>query len=1194
MAIGFDIVIPDTLLKKITDADNKLKQLGKTADETQKSVNNAFKQMINGDLDAFIKKLQLANTEIGKLGNAKIQTNATNTSKSIDEINKLITALEKLSTTQRKTSQGKKSSNSIIPIPKADEWNNLQKSIQQSEKRVQELTRSTREYEATLKRIQSGKGGVLSTQDQKQYAANKAEIDALNRSIALQRQKQQEIIAQNKAIQEQNRMLTELRKLEENRKSLPNQRKDNELKEMNAYYRNLEKESRKRAEREEKEFQKRIERNRKEAEAAEKAREREAKAAGKAAKKREEAERRTAAQELKRFKANTPKDASYLLSQKGNAKSLNELKAYANELKRTMNTLDPKTKQWQKLNKVYGETNEKIRRINQQMRGFQQESQRARGITEQLSRSLMLMFSVSQISGYIKKLASVRGEFELQQKALAAIIQNKDKANEIFDKVTKLAVQSPFQLKELVTYTKQLAAYKIETGKLYDNIKMLADISAGVGVDMSRLVLAYGQVASANYLRGTELRQFSEAGINVLGGLADYFTELKGRAVGVAEVFDMVSKRMVKFSDVEEVLRRMTDVGGEFYNMQAIQAQTLKGQISNLKDSIDIMLNEIGMSHEGKIKGSVALVRELIESWRVFASVLQDVGVALVIKSGVDLYKGFRVAKDDLGSFIKEAKGLPKVGASIKKMFSDIQKAIVAHPYIAAAVAIGVVAKSLYDYNKRIEEVNKQYIDTMVTHSNAIDKVQELGKQYGEYANIIKQSEETMANERNKSKTKTDEFLKAQETLNLAQKEQKDILSQLKNEYPELYANLNTEKITTEELTKAIEKYNDAKRMQMQVSYLSQGGWFSDDLKTNIADAEEALTEYDIQVNNVSGSLMAFRSRLELQADSMTSENYTKVIDSFNALQNAAKNGVVENEEWTNSYKNFEKVLQETGLAVQVFNAELGTYQLIDSKNLGLDDVTKEIRKAENEWYGLFGDVTSTLKSLLDGNFKKLTSTFKNEWNKLGITVGDDAGQKAAHEFFVAATKEMNIQHPLLMKKIKKWFEKNVFGFEFEPPKPVKDADIPRLEWVERVYNDLENIKRKMPEDIAYLQTLMGDVTFDIALPKNQENYEEYYKEVERWVNKIREVYNKALNDTDKLISPKETENLKNALSYAEEYLKTIGGGKQKKETTSKNKIPEQIRVLKELHKSYIDLNDIFDETASKQGAIENFGNAFK
>ena len=121
----------------------------------------------------------------------------------------------------------------------------------------------------------------------------------------------------------------------------------------------------------------------------------------------------------------------------------------------------------------------------------------------QLQRAFALMFSVSQIRGYISEIAKVRGEFELQQRSLEAILQNKTQADAIFNKTVALAVQSPFQIKDLISYTKQLAAYRIESDKLYDTTKRLADVSAGLGVDMQRLILAYGQVKAAAYLRGT-------------------------------------------------------------------------------------------------------------------------------------------------------------------------------------------------------------------------------------------------------------------------------------------------------------------------------------------------------------------------------------------------------------------------------------------------------------------------------------------------------------------------------------------------------------------------------------------------------------------------------------------------------------------------------------------------------------------
>ena len=185
-------------------------------------------------------------------------------------------------------------------------------------------------------------------------------------------------------------------------------------------------------------------------------------------------------------------------------------------------------------------------RVRNGMSGIEDAARKVRQIAGTL-------FSIQALSGYVNKLVAVRGEFELQQRALQAIVQNIDEANKLWEKTVALAVQSPFRVRELVTYTKQLTAYRVETEKLYDTTKMLADVSAGLGVDMNRLILAFGQVKAANFLRGTELRQFSEAGINILGELATYFTELEGRVVTVGDVFERVSKRMVSFTDVEDI-----------------------------------------------------------------------------------------------------------------------------------------------------------------------------------------------------------------------------------------------------------------------------------------------------------------------------------------------------------------------------------------------------------------------------------------------------------------------------------------------------------------------------------------------------------------------------------------------------------------------------------------------------------------
>lgn len=315
-------------------------------------------------------------------------------------------------------------------------------------------------------------------------------------------------------------------------------------------------------------------------------------------------------------------------------KSINQSLTAIKNLEKAKRDLDTTDKRYaQTLAKIDSEINrhrENLRRLGVETDRVRRHQSNLMNHAQQLRRSLALVFSVSQITGYINKLIQVRGEFELQQRSLRAILQDRDAADKIWQQTVDLAVRSPFRVKELVTYTKQLAAYRVETEKLHETTRMLSDVSAGLGVDMQRLILAFGQVKAANYLRGTELRQFSEAGINILGELAKYFTELEGRAVSVGEVFERVSKRMVAFSDVEEIFKRITSEGGIFYRMQELQSETVKGLISNLYDQIDLMLNDIGKSNDGVLKGAIGVVKEFVESWREVVFVLEKVGYAFL------------------------------------------------------------------------------------------------------------------------------------------------------------------------------------------------------------------------------------------------------------------------------------------------------------------------------------------------------------------------------------------------------------------------------------------------------------------------------------------------------------------------------------------------------------------------------------
>lgn len=391
-----------------------------------------------------------------------------------------------------------------------------------------------------------------------------------------------------------------------------------------------------------------------------------------------------------------------------NAKTLQDDVAAIKLLKEARLQLDKTDKNYQStLNQI----NPAIAKHNQALTEAgvksQQLATRHRNLMDtagQLSRQLALLFSVSQIEGYISKLAKVRGEFELQQYSLQAILQNKTQADQIFNKTVQLAVKSPFQIKQLVSYTKQLAAYRIESDKLYDTTKRLADVSAGLGVDMQRLILAYGQVKAAAYLRGTEVRQFTEAGINLYGELQRYFEEVKGEAYSTAQIVDMISKRKVTFEDIENIFKRLTDSGGLFYNMQEIQAETLQGKIANLKDSIDVMLNAIGKANEDTLKDTINTVKTLLDNWESVLEVAKSFGVvvgSLAIASKLKLASN---GAKTLSMFLDK-------GVNSAIAFGKALKASL--PLIALGLTVQHVTNligRLNEYNKTISSIgNKKY-----------------------------------------------------------------------------------------------------------------------------------------------------------------------------------------------------------------------------------------------------------------------------------------------------------------------------------------------------------------------------------------------------------------------------------------------------------------------------------------------------
>lgn len=237
-------------------------------------------------------------------------------------------------------------------------------------------------------------------------------------------------------------------------------------------------------------------------------------------------------------------------------------------------------------------------------------------IVGQLRNEFLGLYPIYAAQNFLRAVVDIGGELENQKIAMASILQDEGKATTIFNQIKKLAVASPFGVMDLNQYAKQLSAYSIPYNELYDTMKRLADISAGVGVDMRRIILAFGQIKAAKFLKGTELRQLTEANIPMVDKLAERFSKLEGRIVSAGEVLDMISKKKVTFEDVKDVLWGLTDDGGMFHNMQEVLSESVKSKWKNLADAIDIMLGDIAEPMGSTLKWTAESLTTLTQNWK--------------------------------------------------------------------------------------------------------------------------------------------------------------------------------------------------------------------------------------------------------------------------------------------------------------------------------------------------------------------------------------------------------------------------------------------------------------------------------------------------------------------------------------------------------------------------------------------------
>lgn len=859
---GYAIAI-DGLAASIKAAEKKFDDLSATSEKTRTKIVAHFKEMGDNGVDYFIKKIEEAKKALGGLGSLKLDTNVSEQAKkAADDVNKLSQAMQMLGETKP---SGSFSGMNIAELKEAIKG--ITKTLEDTEKA---LDKNTQQYlvnkrdalkqelklqeESTRVKVEKAEKETqkridLNIREQAEFekmttAEQQSYLKMLDR-MAQERMAYQQRMAQIHTAQQQQQLGTysgamgysaQATTLAQEKQAIDYLNKAKEklsktdsdyavkLNELNTAIRKHQ-ENIKRAGLTDQEYADMVKKN---AEQRKKA----------AISETEAYERRKKVVMEKWYTSSIDRAMNFSKS----TKSIQEQIKAIEYLKKVRESLSKAQLGDVAYSAKINQINAEIKRQSELVKELTGQHSRLNNYLKYFASRMALVFGVSQVTDFVKRLVDIRGEFELQNKSLQILLQNKTKANELWEKTVSLAVESPFRVKELVSYTKQLAAYRIESNQLYDTTKRLADVSAGLGVDMQRLILAYGQVKAASFLRGclgygtkirtldgikevqdikvgdklinenneivnvkelirgkeqmyivhqsngddyrcnenhiltlckngdicdvylkdidssflgvryqnghlityeisiekdsvddyygfvldgnkrfqlgdgtithnTELRQFTEAGIPMLEELAKYFTEIEGKAIGVGDVFEMISKRMVKFSDVEAIFKRMTDAGGVFYNMQKEQAETLKGQISNLGDRIDLMMNDIGKSHDTMLKGSIAALGWVVENWKGFAWAIQLVVEAFAVYKVSAMIAAANTQK--LGVAAAATSGIfDKLKLSIQNIGKSI-KALNLNPWVLGITAVLTVAYELgaawYDNQKILEEIDNDF-----------------------------------------------------------------------------------------------------------------------------------------------------------------------------------------------------------------------------------------------------------------------------------------------------------------------------------------------------------------------------------------------------------------------------------------------------------------------------------------------------
>lgn len=270
--------------------------------------------------------------------------------------------------------------------------------------------------------------------------------------------------------------------------------------------------------------------------------------------------------------------------------------------------------------------------VSQTARAVEQQGQSIENVFNRIKSVASMAFAGFTAKEIISTLGTVRGEFQQFEIAFETMLGSGQKAKGMISDLANLAATTPFDMKGVVNGAKQLLAYGFAANEITDTMRRLGDVSAGLGLNLQDLTWLYGTTMVQGRLFTRDLMQFTGRGIPLTEELAKQFGVTKDK------VSELVTAGKVGFPEVKKAIESLTNEGGKFGGLMEKQSHSITGQISNIQDTIEMAINDLGTQTEGLMNDALDITSKVIDHWKEIGEVI------LAAASAIGLYKAMAVS----------------------------------------------------------------------------------------------------------------------------------------------------------------------------------------------------------------------------------------------------------------------------------------------------------------------------------------------------------------------------------------------------------------------------------------------------------------------------------------------------------------------------------------------------------------------